>query len=455
MFELSLPSVLSCPHSGPAKHTLFEDFVRRVESNRQTISVVGDVMVDEDYQVHLSRISPEYPVPVMVSGNAAPKTRPGGAANVAHQLKHFNADVRLHATADLASQKVFRDAGINCDHVTSFNHVGRGITPRKKRFFDGGHPVHRWDVEVRNPYDPLIFQNLSDAVIFSDYGKGAFSQLYGLPPAKISVVDPKDDNFFRWEGCTVFKPNAVEAEKLSGSKNWDTQCEFFRDYLKGSSVVITQGGDGVVGLTEDGFFEYRPNKVQPAKHPCGAGDCFAAVFTLALTHGFPVQQAAEIAFEAGAVYVQQGEPVRPRQLHRPKLATAEELRGISSKKVFTNGCFDYGLTAGHVEVLNFAKAQGEVLIVGVNDDASVLRLKGPGRPKMPLDERLAVLESVGVIDHLIAFSEDTPLELIQRIRPDIVVKGGDYRADEVVSGGAEVRICPARRCVSTTDKFKA
>lgn len=178
---------------------------------------------------------------------------------------------------------------------------------------------------------------------------------------------------------------------------------------------------------------------------------------MALGHGFSCKEAAEIAFNAGCQYVQQDilKPVvAPWQLHRQmKFISPQCLTQRDYRLVMTNGCFDGGLTRGHIECLKFAKAQGDKLIVALNDDASVQRLKGKPRPFMTLEDRMAILASLEYVDFVVPFAEDTPLKLIQTIMPDLIVKGGDYKPEDVVGYGiVEVRLCPLSSCKSTSDK---
>jgi len=169
----------------------------------------------------------------------------------------------------------------------------------------------------------------------------------------------------------------------------------------------------------------------------GAGDCFAAVFGMAVGHGFTVAESAEIAWNAGAVYVQRkmNRPIIPAEVSWDGIVEPDDLLDRDFKLVFTNGCFDI-LHKGHLQTLRFAKEKGDKLVVALNTDESVRRLKGEDRPVKPLEQRMAVVAALDCVDFVVSFSENTPLELIQKIRPEVLVKGADYRPEEIV--GADV-----------------
>ena len=426
---------------------LIDRFVRTDFISPCTVSVVGDVMVDEYYEVEVTRVSPEFPIPVMKSRHDRCKQVPGGAANVALQFVQFNTKVYLTGIISqimkMMPRKIIGHAPIDC---------GLPI-PIKKRFYQGDFPLARWDVEepaygmntdfIGSKFDGFELEP-AQVTVFSDYGKGLFASGWHKRFLKdrLSIVDPKG-SLDLWLGCTVLKPNSVEAKQYTGESCPYKQAEALKKMVGCRDVVITQGSDGVVGLTPLGFFEYKPKRHTDVNSVIGAGDCFMAFLAMALAHGFTTPEAAEIAFEAGAVYVQ--------SRHNRPLKPAELLsRKGGERVVFTNGCFDI-LHAGHIQTLEFAKSQGDILVVGLNSDASVKRLKGEKRPVNDIADRTRVLSAMKCVDCVIPFDEDTPLNLIKYVRPDVVVKGGDYKPEDVVHDEwSEVVIAPMVRGLSTT-----
>ena len=458
------------------------EFLRRAKALviKPKISLVGDMMVDQYYYVDASRVSPEFPVPVMKSDRESKVISvPGGVGNVASQFKHFNVDLRLHTLMDRNANIVLDDHGINvryCHKMWETGHV-----PLKKRYYQGDFPLCRWDVE-ENDYgmggdidrwremllESFLTASVPDVVVFSDYDKGVFSGkgckkkwMHALSDETISIVDPKRSPVDEWAGCTVFKPNAVEAEAMSGLKDWREQCEYFQDKLRCMAVIITQGGDGVVGKVGASYFEYAPRCNVSANSVIGAGDCFVSFLAIGLALEMDLVDAVKVAFEAGSVYVQNrhNKPVSSYELLKhvdseaAKLMKPPVIRDY--KLIWTNGCFDFGLTKGHVEYLRQARSLGDKLVVAVNGDDSVRRLKGEGRPIMSLEERMRILAALECVDFVVSFDEDTPFSLISEIMPDMIVKGGDYKVEDVVGGDLiPVTILDTVDCLSTTQKIE-
>lgn len=446
-------------------NTLIRRFLLSNLESKVNIHCVGDAMIDQYYEVATSRISPEAPVSIIQSASEDRIERPGGAANVAYQLRHYQVESKLICFADLHASEVYRAHNLPYYHCCNYSVQ----TPRKKRFLDNGIQVKRWDVETPNygltDNDSLQAQreslhsckqlgNLPDVAILSDYGKGFFSyhgsDWVGRYRDTVTIVDPKTAS---WPWCTIFKPNAKEAEQLTGRKDWRMQCDLLRQNCK--SVVITQGGDGVVGW--DGgtneYFEYRPDQRVQTRSVIGAGDCFVAHLALAVAHKFSVAEAAEIAFRAGAIYVQNAlnRPVVPAELAEDKLVLPGDLYSRDFKLVMTNGCFDI-LHSGHVQLLQYAKTLGDKLCVAVNSDVSVKLLKGDKRPIIPLIERMKMLAGLGCVDFVISFDEETPYNLYSRLRPDVLVKGSDWDGNMIGANFAkEAATYPLVKGFSTTN----
>lgn len=444
-------------------YSLAADFLKRDQSQRCRIAVVGDCMVDEYYYTDVRRISPEFPIPVALSEDDRPyHALPGGAANVAYQFRNFNVDVKLVALVNEYAKSVYDAAGLD----TTYSHPCNHQVPLKRRFYHGDFPLGRWDIEkVRDLSGLAAYLQVPfvDVIIFSDYNKGLFHTDWFREYLKwpvITVVDPKGADIEKWRGCTIFKPNAEEAERLSGRKTWQEQCEYFMTKLGCRTVVITQGGSGVVGVAEGGFFEYRPRVSGDVNSVIGAGDCFIAFLAMGVERGFSIPEAAQVAFEAGALYVRNkhNEPITPHCLRRradpvlAKFVTPESLKDRKYKLVFTNGCFDI-LHIGHVESLRFAKSKGDRLVVAVNTDESVRRLKGESRPVNDLETRMRMLGALDLVDYVVPFGEDTPLEVVKKIMPDVIVKSPPYTREATVGADLvpEFYQSPLVEGVSTTE----
>lgn len=448
--------------------TIIKEFLKRNRTKRLNIHCVGDAMIDEYYEVKVNRISPEFPMPIMTSVRDKPVSRPGGVANVAYQFKHFNVATTLICFPDRKADKVFLDHGV--PRWGSFCKI-RAKLPVKRRYLDGNVQVVRHDIELPlcglnqdtiDFYHSCLEETIQktkmnpDVVVFSDYNKGFFDDWLHAPSlysnAK-TIVDPKTNRLGRWKGCTVFKPNAKEAEAITGKRTWKEQAKHLQNELECEAVVITCSGDRVAGVWKEEFFCYQPDNSVKVRSVVGAGDCFGAFFAMSLGHGFSVPEAVEIAYKAGSIYVQHNmnRPVCPVELIEDGLVDPDDLYDRDFKLVFTNGCFDV-LHKGHMETLKFAKSKGDKVVVAVNTDASVKRLKGENRPVVPLEHRMAVLASLEYVDYVVSFDEDTPQHLIQKIKPDVLVKGAEYEVEKIIGADIvpEVHRAPMIEGVSTS-----
>lgn len=449
---------------------ILSKFITRINDNEEInrITVVGDAMIDEFFSVKATKISPEFPIPVITHPDGKPYAQlPGGAGNVARQFSNFPFKVDLVAFLDKEAKKIYKDFEINTDLSLEISEK----IPRKQRYYQDDFPLARIDIEQKNyglqdiekQREELIENTKkikSKIVILSDYNKGVFKDMLHLPD-KITIVDPKKGPLNKWMGCKVIKPNAVEAKELTGLNDWRSQCRVINDHTNCDAVVITQGEEGVAGWSKyDGFFHYIPAKTVKAISVIGAGDCFISFFSMALSLGFSYAESAEIAFEVGAKYVQNkyNKPISIEELleHVDPFAAKFYLPPVDRnyKLVFTNGVFDAGLTAPHVAYLKEAKKYGDKLVVALNSDESVKRLKGEKRPILPLKDRMEIVASLECVDYVVSFEEDTPLNIIKKIRPNLIVKGGDYIPEQVVGYGiVDVIIARKFEGLSTTDKI--
>ena len=461
-------------------------FLAAYSKDKKNVAVYGDLMIDKYRQCHVSRLSPEFPIPVINHHAQDPCViRPGGAGNVCEQFKHFDATVPLFSFINDEAAGYFNYP--ECLHIPC--HI-----PIKERFYDGDFPLCRLDDEqpsygndpksleqyrfdLYKYFHNYTYSNRIDVLVASDYSKGVFDPVFARNVIQrchdediISIVDPKKHPF-QWQGCTIFKPNLNEAshflrlEPKQIVSKWKDAVRELKQTIGCQSVVITNGGKGVFGIDNDDVFNYEAEPAKDVRSVIGAGDCFAAVLALAVAYQLPVIEAVKIAYEAAAVYVQKkhNEPIWPHELFcRTDPAAAKNLDGEAlravvadgkdkhKKVVFTNGCFDI-LHAGHIYNLEFAKKQGDILIVAVNNDESVKRLKGENRPVNNLSNRRHVLSALSCVDFVTQFGEDTPQKLIDFLKPDVVVKGGQYSPEEVVGyGSCQVVLAPMFEGLSTS-----
>jgi D-beta-D-heptose 7-phosphate kinase/D-beta-D-heptose 1-phosphate adenosyltransferase len=430
------------------KNQILNNFLENNNKKRLKIHCVGDAMIDEYYKVKVNRISPEHPVPVMVCQNDVVR-KPGGSANVAYQFKHLNVDTQLICFYDKIAFSIFSQHNIPSLPLEVSNLTC--CLPIKRRYLDNGVQVApRHDFEKKlcglsldqidifsKSLISLIKDDLPDVAILSDYDKGFFqSEKYRILDHYknvITIVDPKNGPLDKWKGCTIFKPNSKEAESLSGKKNWKDQAKFIQEKIECESVVITFGGEKVAGIWKNDFFVYTPDKQVNVESVIGAGDCFAAFFASAIGHGFNPIEAAEISWTAGSVYVQQrmNRPVVPAELSPDKIVSPDDLTSRDFKLVFTNGCFDI-LHKGHIETLKFCKSKGDKLVVALNSDESIKKFKDKLRPIVPLEHRMAVMSAIEFVDFVVCFDQETPLDVIKKIKPDVIVKGCGYQEDNIV-----------------------
>lgn len=416
------------------------EFLERQFARRARVAVFGDSMIDEYHEVNSDRVSPEFPIPVMVSGpDDPPHVVPGGAGNVCRQFSHFNFEVDLFSFSDERLRGCLH--GVGMDRCRD---IGRPI-PVKSRFYSGNFPLFRLDREagryglgasdLKEAQDGLI-RSLIDSepyevVVFSDYDKGVF---YGVrpfmslvPESTITIVDPKKSPIERWAGCTIIKPNSSEARLMSGSEDWRRQCEYFMSRTGCQAVVITQAGAGVVGNVMGSWFEYRPPSRTDPLSVIGAGDAFVAFLAMCMAHSIDIRDASELAFRACSVYVgkKRNEPIYPYEVEPTKVVRPESLATRDFRLSFANGCFDI-LHPGHMEMLRFAKSRGDRLAVALNSDASSARQGKSHPPVNDLAHRTAMISALECVDFVLSFDEDTPYELIRRVRPDVLVKGSDW-----------------------------
>jgi D-beta-D-heptose 7-phosphate kinase/D-beta-D-heptose 1-phosphate adenosyltransferase len=462
---------------------------------------IGDVMVDRSIYGEVKRISPEAPVPVVrITRESATL---GGAGNVVRNLAALGAQPCFVSIVgdDRAGREVGAMLGALSDAEPYLRVSRTRETTIKNRFFStDGHHLLRADRETNSPLDRADADDLvraalaqlptCDAVILSDYAKGVFAT--DLAAAVIAaarrhgkpvVVDPKGADYRRYVGATVITPNRAElAEAVALPVGTDEElvaaAQALRSVTQTQAVAVTRSAEGMTVVGDHVI--HLPAETREVADVTGAGDTVAAVLTLALAAGAAIADAARLAnVAAGVVVGRHGTAVAAvadiaAALVHTGLAGFEQkivdrdtaaARAIAWRQQglrvgFTNGCFDL-LHPGHVALLQQARAACDRLIVGLNSDASVRRLKGEGRPVQTAAARAAVMASMATVDLVVEFGEDTPRNLIEALRPDVLVKGADYTlatvvgADFVESYGGRVVLAELVPSYSTTATIAA
>lgn len=462
-----------------------------VTIQKRRILVIGDVMLDRFIDGSVSRISPEAPVPVLEKSRET--QMPGGAANVAGNLASLGCNVRLVSVTGDDAQGRSVAALLGANMAIDFHPVidRNRPTTTKTRFRADGQQVLRFDEETTDAVDAATGKQLldtfvaaldeADLVILSDYAKGA------VPPSLIAevisharnagktvVVDPKLADFGAYAGASLLTPNLAELRR-TGIVAGDTleQIAAAASRLAAAhdmeAILVTLSARGMLLAGADGSWHHAPAQAREVFDVSGAGDTVIAMMAAALAGGIDRAAAMSLANIAASVVVAKsgtaiatpGEIIDQAGAATPPLdwphwaATCQTWRETGQSIGFANGCFDL-LHPGHMFLLQEAAAQCDRLIVGLNSDASVRRLKGDGRPAQPAERRAAAMIQLPFIDGVAIFDEDTPLELVTALQPDFIFKGGDYLPEDVVGAdivkarGGEVRIVPTLGSHSST-----
>lgn len=457
------------------------------------VLVVGDIMLDRYWLGPTSRISPEAPVPVVkIEGT---EERPGGAANVALNIAALGASVSVSGLCgnDEASETLsttLSSVGINC----LFDRINGLDTITKLRILSRNQQLIRLDFEQsfasqdKSELHQIVLQNLQQvgALVLSDYAKGCLSD----PQALIQlakkqnipvVVDPKGSDFAKYRGATLLTPNMSEFQGVVG------ECADEMDIVEKAqklivdydlqAILVTRSEQGMTLIERNQPELHLPAKAKEVYDVTGAGDTVVSAVASALATGTSLPDACVLANAAAGVVVgklgtstvniselsnavRQDTEVGTGVMTQQQLTIAvENAKRRGEKLVMTNGCFDI-LHAGHVSYLENAAKLGDRLIVAVNSDSSVQALKGAGRPINNLERRMSVLAGLASVDWVVDFSEDTPERLISELLPDTLVKGGDYRPEDIAGGkqvianGGEVQVLNFEDGVSTTGIIK-
>ena len=437
--------------------------------NKKNILVVGDIMLDKYLIGDVNRISPEAPVPVF--NKKRERAVLGGAANVAANLIAANQSVSVMSIIgqDECGEiilKILDNNGIDKSLILKLNRK----TTEKTRFLAlNNQQLLRLDIEdtecIQKYECNLMLNNLEqyiggfDLILLSDYMKGLLTQELCQGVIKMAqnnhipvVVDVKDPKYGKYYGATLLKPNLNELRLLTGRKAQTDEeiVEASEELRKRSNcqyVLTTLGARGMV-LVGDGEPFFIKALAKEVFDVSGAGDTTIAYLAACMANSLSIREAVKISNYAAGIQVGKV-GTSSVSLHEVRDLISSEDNGIShkiltfedamklrinnanKKIVFTNGCFDI-LHVGHKRYLQQAATMGDILVVGLNSDSSVTRLKGPSRPVNCEQDRAEMLSAFSFIDYVVIFNEDTPYELIKIIQPDVLVKGGDYKPDEVV-----------------------
>ncbi|QCE35209.1 bifunctional heptose 7-phosphate kinase/heptose 1-phosphate adenyltransferase [Acetobacteraceae bacterium] len=481
------------------------------------ILVIGDVMLDQYILGRIDRISPEAPVPVLREKNLY--AVPGGAANVAANLVALGASVKLigmcgedsegQKLRTLLDQLVFEEN--NLSQLAKAQGAGKvdtsGLiawkgrpTTVKTRLVSGNQQIARLDREETGEFPVFICQQIiqkaqealewAEVVVFSDYNKGCleggifqkiaeFTQKSGKP----LLVDPKQADLSFYRGASLLTPNKSELSKAT-SFSLETEIEIEKALAlaaesSGAEILLTRSEEGMSLRKQEGDVLHFPAEKVEVADVSGAGDTVLATIAVMLARGLALEEAVKVAIDAAALavsrhgtvqitlqslrqkiksYLEFGKVIEPFAPIFEQAVEAgrfcKEIREKKKRIIFTNGCFDI-LHLGHLRLLQKASSLGDYLIVGLNTDASVKRLKGAQRPLQNQEVRAASLAALRWVDMVVLFDENTPAALLKELAPNVIVKGGDYRPEEVVGGeDAEVFLFPLEEGYSTTSFYQ-
>jgi len=442
-----------------------KDILKNFEDKK--ILVIGDVMLDRYLIGDVNRINPEAPVPIVKVNEE--KHVPGGAANTANNIASLGGKAYVLGVVGKDDARKLLEQQLKKTNINTEGLVvdEKKPTIQKVRVIGQSQQLLRIDYEEPDGYNKETEKNLIDylkktiskvdVVIISDYEKGAITKTLASititlckKNKKPVIVDPKPKNIQFYKDATLITPNQKEASEITKIENKLENVVLMGEQLKkmlNSNILITKGGYGSSLIDLEGDIIHIPTKAKEVYDVSGAGDTVVATLALAIAAGADLKYAAVLANHAAGIVVGKTGTATTTikeieslfEKEENKIKTLEELKEIikdlkrkGKKIVWTNGCFDI-LHVGHIKYLQKAKELGNVLILGVNaDDSPYFKSKGPGRPILKQDERAELLSAIGCVDYILFFSEDTPLKQITALEPDFVVKGGDYKEEDVV-----------------------
>jgi D-beta-D-heptose 7-phosphate kinase/D-beta-D-heptose 1-phosphate adenosyltransferase len=419
------------------------------------IIVLGDVLLDINHHCETKRKAPEADIPVYNTLDT--KYVLGGAANVANNFKSLGTNVELISIIG-NDQMGFKVKTLLEDRQIS-NKIfidNTRKTTQKNRIFHKDKLISRYDIEDTHAIDSEItikiidyiksIKDDIDAIVFSDYNKGFLSyQLcekiisYANEKNILTFVDPKPTEVLKYKNCFLLKCNLLEGELISGKKNRGEILSTLKNMIQCNHVILTGGKDGM----------YIDDLTNHIEHKCikkkvdvtGCGDIVLSVLTYIYLKNNDLLYSCKIAnFVAGKCVECVGNYLVSASdideyidcvIYDNETSKIESIKKNNNKIVFTNGCFDV-IHSAHIRLLQFSKKQGNVLVVGLNSDESIKRLKGNARPINNIQERCELLRNVGIVDYIIIFDDDTPINILKSLRPNVLIKGGDYTKENII-----------------------
>jgi len=456
----------------------------------KSILVLGDLMVDEYQWCKTRKISQEAPVPVVNLYNT--ELRLGGAGNVINNIRSLGGNVTAVGTigSDIEGDWIMDELErIGADSMGVFVDYNKP-TIKKTRIIAGTQQIVRIDREDTKCISPDLVDEMFkfmtdnieewDAILISDYAKGTILNYLAINTIgwanannKLVIVDPKGKDFSRYFNASVLTPNSEEVKEAYGSGDiYNLGYKIFNDLKLSHGLLVTLGKDGAWAFTEHNqkIIKTDAKKVADVS---GAGDTMIAALTLAMSCGMDIYDASKFANMAAGISVGKlgTSTVTPDEIlsnvnslisngklrsRKDIINTVKDHRTVDKKIAFTNGCFDL-LHVGHIKLLEEAKSFADILVVGINSDKSIRRLKGRDRPFVIQEERAKILSALEYVDYVVIFDEDTPSLLIESIKPDILVKGSDYIISDiagsnfVIENGGSVKLVELLEHKSTSN----
>ena len=460
---------------------------------KANVLVIGDIILDKYIYGSVDRVSPESPVPVLRPESE--ESRLGGAANVASNISSLGSKVSLQGVIGRDEAAEGLKALLKEKKVKGFFSTSSLPTISKLRLLASRQQLLRIDVEekfsiedwskTKALFSKIISSTKATVIVVSDYDKGTLRDIPFLikQAAKKNIytlIDPKGNDFSKYEGANIITPNYLEFSNAVGGvlseSDLTLKAKNLIEDLKLEALLITRGAEGMTLVEKQKDKMMRTDfstLAQEVFDVSGAGDTVIASLAASIACGFNLCDSVRISNVAAGIVVGKSGTATPRlseleasfKTNADSFSKAQlklickEAKEDSLKVVFTNGCFDI-LHAGHLSYLEAAKKLGDKLIVGINNDSSVSKLKGKGRPINPLEERMALIQALKCVDYVVSFSEDTPLKLIEFLKPNVLVKGADYKvkdivgSESVIKDGGEVRTIPLVKGLSSSRKIQ-